>query len=96
MADVHPGDILREDFLIGSDIPFAEVAEKTGIAIELLQDVVASAVDISADLDLRLGTYFAMSKGFFLRLQNQYDLEEAERAAGPEIARIRPHVQHAG
>jgi addiction module HigA family antidote len=95
LANVHPGDILREDFLIGSEIPFTEVAEKTGIAVAVLQDVVAGLADVTADLDLRLGTYFGMSKGFFLRLQNLYDLEEAERAAGPEIARIQPRVAHA-
>ena len=35
-ANVHPRDILLEDFLIGSEIIFAEVAEKTGIALERL------------------------------------------------------------
>ena len=95
LANVHPGDILREDFLIGTDIPFAEVAEKTGIALGLLQNIVGGLADVSADSDLRLGTYFGMSRGFFLRLQNLYDLEEAERAVGAEIARIQPRVAHA-
>ena len=36
LANVHPGYILREDFLIGSEITFSEVAEKTEIALERL------------------------------------------------------------
>lgn len=95
LANVHPGDILREDFMIGSEIPFAEVAAETGISMDYLQAVVASRADVSADFDLRLGTYFGMSKGYFLRLQNAYDLEEAQRAAGTDINRIRPRIQNA-
>ena len=86
LDNVHPGDVLREDFLIGSEIPLGEVAEGTGIPIGRLEQLVASEVDIDADLDLRLGRYFGMSEGFFLRLQNSYDLEEVHRSkAGPEI-----------
>lgn len=95
LANVHPGDILREDFLIGSEIPFDEVAEKTGIAIDQLRNIVSGTAAVSADFDLRLGTWFGMSRGYFLRLQNAYDLEEAERAAGTEIERIEPRIQHA-
>ena len=57
LENVHPGDILREDFLIGSDIPFPAVADKTGITLALLQDVVSGYTDLPADLDPRLGTY---------------------------------------
>ena len=83
LENVHPGDILREDFLIGSDIPFAAVADKTEIALALLQDVVSGSTDVSAGLDPHLGTHSSLSTGFFLRLQNLYDLEDAEHAAEP-------------
>ena len=75
LDNVHPGDILREDFLIGSEIGFAEVSKGTGIDLELLKEIVASQRDIDAATDVRLARYFGMSEGFFLGLQNDYDLD---------------------
>jgi plasmid maintenance system antidote protein VapI len=49
-------------------------------------------VAVDADIDLRLGRYFGMSEGFFLRLQNSYDLEEVRRARGRELDRIVPRA----
>ena len=93
LDNVHPGDILREDFLIGSEIPVREVSAGTGIAVARLQQLLDRRVDIDADLDLRLGRYFGMSEGHFLRLQNSYDLEEVHRSkAGAEIDRIVPRA----
>jgi antitoxin HigA-1 len=95
LDNVHPGDVLHEDFMVGTDITFYEVAEKTGIDIDYLRAVVAGNDSVSADFDLRLGTYFGLSRGYFLRLQNLYDLEEAERTAGSDIARIEPRAWQA-
>jgi addiction module HigA family antidote len=92
LDNVHPGDILREDFLIGSEIGFAEVAEGTGIDIEVLKEIVASCRDIDAETNLRLALYFRMSEGFFLGLQNDYDIEEVRRAQADELDRIVPRA----
>lgn len=88
LDNVHPGEILREDFLIGSDVPLAEVASGAGIDAKLLKKLLDGKVAIDANIDLRLGRYFGMSEGFFLRLQNCYDLEEERRAHGDELSRI--------
>lgn len=88
LDNVHPGEILREDFLIGSDLPLEEVASDTGIEAALLQRLLDGKVAVDANMDLRLGRYFGMSEGFFLRLQNRFDLEEERRAHGDELARI--------
>ena len=92
LDNVHPGDILREDFLIGSEIPIEEVAVGAGIDVARLHKLVSSAIPVDADLDLRLGRYFGMSEGFFLRLQNSYDLEEVRRSQGAELDRIVPRA----
>jgi plasmid maintenance system antidote protein VapI len=48
---------------------------------------------VTAEIDLRLGRYFGMSDGFFLGLQDDYDLEEVHRSkAGAEIERIVPRA----
>lgn len=88
LDNVHPGDILREDFLIGSEIPLAEVAAGARIDPAILTEVVASRRDIDAALDARLTRYFGMSDGFFLRLQTSYDMEEVARNEADTLASI--------
>ena len=88
LDNVHPGDILREDFLIGSEVQLEEVAAGAGIDARLLQDLLVGKKPVDANIDLRLARYFGMSEGFFLGLQMDYDLEEERRAHGDELARI--------
>ncbi|WP_033922971.1 HigA family addiction module antitoxin [Sphingomonas sp. 37zxx] len=92
LDNVHPGDVLREDFLIGSDIPLGEVAAGTGIDYQILDALLAATRAVDAAIDARLTRYLQMSEGFFLRLQNSYDLEEVRRREGAEIDRIVPRV----
>jgi len=92
LDNVHPGDILREDFLIGSEIPFEEVATGAGIDRSRLEKLVASKIDVDAALDARLTRYFKMSEGFFLRLQNSFDIEEVRRHQAADLARIVPRA----
>ena len=92
LDNVHPGDILREDFLIGSEIPVAEVSEGAAIPVHILEALLECRAPVDADIDLRLGRYFGMSEGFFLRLQNSFDLEEVRRARGRELDRIVPRA----
>tara|TARA_R110000868_G_C10905620_1_gene764602 strand:- start:984 stop:1265 length:282 start_codon:yes stop_codon:yes gene_type:complete len=88
LDNVHPGSILREDFLIGSEIPVEEVAAGAGIARIRLDAILAEHEPVDANTDLRLARYFGMSEGFFLGLQIDFDLEEERRAHGDELARI--------
>ena len=88
LDNVHPGDILREDFLIGSDIPLVEVAVGAGIDQTRLTQILANKSPVDANIDLRLARYFGMSEGFFLGLQVDYDLEEERRAHSDELAQI--------
>ena len=88
LDNVHPGDILREDFLIGSNIPFDEVADGSGVDLAVLKEVVAGKRDIDAGVDARLTRYFGMSDGFFLRLQNSFDMEEVWRREADVLGRI--------
>lgn len=88
LDNVHVGDILREDFLIGSEIPVDEVAAGSGISADELIAIMDRRQDVDARIDLRLARYFGMSDGFFLRLQNHWDLEEVLRLEGTELDRI--------
>ena len=92
LDNVHPGDILREDFLVGSDIPIEEVASASGIVANRLERLLRAAEPVDADIDLRLARYFGVSEGFFLGLQNDYDLEEVRRSKGQDLDRIVPRA----
>lgn len=88
LANIHPGEILREDFLIGSQIPVAEVATGSGVAPALLEALLRQEIAIDAEVDLRLARYLGMSEGFFLGLQHDYELEEARDAHHEALAGI--------
>ncbi len=88
LDNVHPGDILRHDFLIGGEIPIGEVAEGAGISGARLTAILDRKLSVDANIDLRLARYFGMSEGFFLGLQIDYDLEEERRTHGPDLDRI--------
>lgn len=92
LDNVHPGEILREDFLIGSEIPVNEVVAGSGIPSKRLSALLSGEISVDADIDLRLGRYFGLSEGFFLRLQNSYDLEEVRRSKGNDLDRIVPRA----
>jgi antitoxin HigA-1 len=93
LDNVHPGDILREDFLIGSEIPVDEVSRGTGISSADLRELLECRIPVTAEIDLRFARYFGISEGFFLGLQDDYDLEEVRRGkAGAEIDRIVPRA----
>ncbi len=82
----HAGEILASEFME----PLALSAEALAASLEVPSAAVSNLIVgksvIDGELDLRLGRYFGMSEGFFLRLQNAYDLTEARRAHGVAIA----------
>lgn len=88
LPNVHPGDVLRHDFLIGSEIKEGEVAGGTGIAAKRLREILDGQRPIDADMDIRLARYLGMHEGFFLALQQDFDLEEVRRSHGAELDRI--------
>ncbi|OYU15910.1 MAG: addiction module antidote protein, HigA family [Alphaproteobacteria bacterium PA4] len=95
LPNPHPGAGFREDLFEAGDISIEETAAATGLSVNALNGFLDGTHRVDADFDLRFGRYFGFSKGFFLRLQNAYDLEEVQRAAGAEIDRIQPRVEHA-
>ena len=92
LDNVHPGSILREDFLIGSEIPIEEVVNGAGIDVGRLTAILAEGEGIDANIDLRLARYFGVSEGFFLGLQIDFDLEEERRAHGDTLDQIVPRA----
>ncbi len=91
LRNPHPGEILKAEFLNEIGISQNRLAQAIGVPGNRIHAVVNGTRDISADTDLRLCKFFGLSEGYFLRLQNAYDMLEAKRRIADQIARIKPH-----
>jgi addiction module HigA family antidote len=84
------GDILFEEFLKPIGMSQNALARAIGVPPRRINEIVLGKRAVTADTDLRLCRYWGMSEGFFLRLQNSYDLMEQRRKMGAELEKITP------
>ena len=90
LASVHPGEILREDFLIPMDLSPYTVARACGVPRTRIERLAREETPITADSALRLSRYFGTTAAFWMNMQAQYDLERAADAMHAELKRIEP------
>ncbi|WIM05370.1 MAG: HigA family addiction module antitoxin [Candidatus Nitricoxidivorans perseverans] len=94
MRPIHPGEILREEFLVPLNLSANALAISVGVPAPRINDVVRERRGITADTALRLARYFGTSAEFWMGLQADHDLRLAERTANDALARIR-RMEHA-
>ena len=92
LHNVHPGDVLHYDFGIGEEIEPAEIAHDTGIEVTKINALVHREISVDADIDLRLGRYFRLPDGYFLRMQVDYDLERMHNLEDEDLIKITPRA----
>lgn len=92
LGNEHAGQMLVTEFIEPAELDLVEMAEAIGVVPERIVSVIEGARPMDAELDLRLSRYFRMSEGFFLRLQNRYELVEAKRALNDQLERIIPRA----
>lgn len=88
----HAGELLYSEFMEPLGLSAEDLATAIGVDVARLRAVIAGSEPMRGDLDLRLGRYFRMSEGFFLRLQGQHELLEAKRALNGDLDRIVPRA----
>jgi antitoxin HigA-1 len=88
----HAGELLVSEFMEPIGLTAEALAAAISIDATRLLSMISGSEPVSGDLDLRLGRYFRMSEGFFLRLQDQYELLEAKRALNGALDRIVPRA----
>ena len=88
----HAGEMLVIEFMEPLGLSVEGLSNSIGVSSARLQSVIDGVQPVDAELDLRLGRYFGMSEGFFLRLQDQYELLEAKRQLNDELDRITPRA----
>ncbi len=90
LDEIHPGEILLEDFMKPMAITARQLAADIDVPPSRISEIVNGNRPITADTALRLGTYFGMESRFWLNLQSEYDLRMANRTFKDTIApRIR-------
>jgi addiction module HigA family antidote len=85
---VHPGEILREDFMIPLGLNATELAKHLRVSVPRVNDIVRERRAITADTAIRLSRYFGTSADVWMGLQTEYDLKVA--AGNREIEKIKP------
>ena len=88
MRPIHPGEILREEFLLPLNLSANALAIALGVPAPRINDVARERRGITADTALRLARYFGTSAEFWMGLQADYDLRTAESLVGDMLARI--------
>jgi addiction module HigA family antidote len=90
LAPMHPGEVLRDEFLIPLDLSAGALAKRMGLPRTRIERIVAEEVGISADTALRLGKALGTSPQVWLNLQTDYDLQVAELEIGKALTKIEP------
>ena len=84
----HPGELLREDVLLPLGIEVTDAAQRLGMSRTTLSRVINSRAGISPDLAIRLERAGVSTARFWMTLQANYELSQAERRAQPTVQRL--------
>lgn len=88
LPNIHPGQVLSEEFLVPMGISAYRLAKDIGIPQTRVSQIIKGERRVTADTALRLSKYFGISAKFWLGLQNDFDLEEELLGKSNELAAI--------
>jgi addiction module HigA family antidote len=88
MRPIHPGEILREEYMAPMGLSANALAHALAVTPARVNDIVRERRGITADTALRLARYFGTDAQSWINLQTTYDLRVAELAAGETINRV--------
>jgi addiction module HigA family antidote len=89
LPNIHPGEILNEEFLKPFEISAYKLAKDLSIPQTRISEIIKRKRRITADTALRLSHYFGNSAKFWLGIQDDYDLEEEAELKASELANIK-------
>jgi antitoxin HigA-1 len=90
LEPIHPGEILREEYLIPLEISINRLARDIGVPPGRISEIVNGKRSVTADTALRLARYFGTTAQFWLNLQARFDLETERDRLG---ARLKSEVE---
>lgn len=93
LKNVHPGEILNEEFIIPMALSQNKLARAIEVSPRRVNEIVLQKRSITADTDLRFAKFFGTSPGFWMNLQQEYDLEEKSKQIKDSLKHIKPFVK---
>lgn len=88
LPPVHPGEVLREEFLRPMKLSPYAVARAVGVPRTRIERLANEQTPVTADTALRLARYLGTSAAYWMNMQARYDLERAEDEVGKELRKI--------
>jgi addiction module HigA family antidote len=95
LKNIHPGEILLEEFLKPMELTAYRLAKETFLPQTRISEIIKGKRRITADTALRFSKYFGTSAKFWLGLQDDFDLEEEKNNKELEINNIKPMEESA-
>lgn len=95
LKNIHPGEILKEEFLIPFQISAYKLSKDIDIPQTRISEIIKGNRRITADTALRLSRYFGNTAKFWLGLQDDFDIEEQENQKKPSINTIKQYTTNA-
>ena len=92
MRAIHPGEILREEYLIPLEMSASALSRELRVPAPRINDIVREKRGVTPDTALRLARYFGGDAQSWLNLQTAYDIKLASTGLEPELKAIRPHA----
>jgi addiction module HigA family antidote len=89
LKNIHPGDVLKEEFLLPLNITAYKLCKATNIPQTRISEILKGNRSITAYTALRLSKYFGNTPNFWLGLQNDFDIEEAQLLKGSDLKLIK-------
>ena len=91
LRNIHPGEVLKEEFLIPLEISAYRLSKDIGIPQTRISEILKGKRRITADTALRLSKYWGNSAKFWLGLQDDFDLEEESDKKESELRAIKQY-----
>jgi len=88
LKNIHPGEILKEEFLDAMGVTVYRLSRETGLSQTRLSQIIKGERGITAETALKLGKYFDVPAEFWMNLQSLYDIEEAQKQYRKELKSI--------
>ncbi|MGI8641948.1 MAG: HigA family addiction module antitoxin [Pyrinomonadaceae bacterium] len=85
LKPIHPGEVLREEFLKPFEISADTLAQSIGLQVQNIRKIISEEQSITADVALRLAKFFGTSANFWLGLQSDYDLDVTQELLGEKL-----------
>ena len=79
LKNIHPGEILKEEFLEPMGISVYRLSKETGLSQTRFGQLIKGKRNMSAETAVKLGKFFSVAPEFWMNLQSLYDIEEAQK-----------------